>query len=170
MFARPSVAEITERNAQRKEANLRGLAIPSRGLHQGTYEGASTAPAPKSEPRRNPALLEIARGRPCLLLIPAICNHRLDTTVACHSNLSIHGKSLSRKADDVYIVHGCAACHTWLDTSGAPAAQKEAAFMAAHMRQVFEWRLIAVDGSEPERFRNAARWALDQLNATPTPQ
>lgn len=138
-----------------------------RPLRMGTYAGSTTGPAPKTEPQRNAVLLEMARGRPCLILVPGLCNHRLDTTVACHSNSSRHGKAGARKADDQYTVWGCAACHLWLDTSKAEASRKEDTFMVAHARQVLAWRLIAMDHNEPERFRKAARWALERLDATP---
>lgn len=137
-------------------------------LRRGTYAGGTTGPAAKSEPYRDPALLEMARGRPCLLMVPAVCNHRVDTTAAAHSNLAIHGKAGGRKADDCYTVWACAACHIpWLDQGRAPAHVKEQAFMEAHARQVLAWRLIATDPSEPERFRRAARRALEQLGASP---
>jgi len=157
-----------ERNAARKAANLAALLTPNRSLHRGTYEGGTTGPAPKSEAYRDRALLDMAHGRPCLLLVPGVCNHRLDTTVACHSNLSVHGKAGARKADDCYVVYGCWPCHAWLDSGKAPAEQKEQVFMAAHLRQVLAWRQIAADPSEPDRFRRAAQRALEHLNATPT--
>jgi hypothetical protein len=135
---------------------------------RGTYAGGTSGRAVvKPEPYRDSALLEMARGRPCLLLVPGICNHRQDTTVACHSNLSVHGKAGARKADDQFSCWGCAACHEWLDRSGALAAIKEVAFMGAHSRQVLAWRMVAADAGEPERFRRAAQRALERLNATP---
>ncbi|MBL0390550.1 DUF1364 family protein [Ramlibacter monticola] len=109
----------------------------------------------------------MARDRPCLLLVPAVCTHRTDTTVACHSNLGEHGKAGARKADDCYSTWGCAACHAWLDQGPAPARQKRFAFMSGHARQVLAWRQIATDPTEPERFRRAAGRALAHLNATP---
>jgi hypothetical protein len=75
---------------------------------------------------------------------------------------------MALKQSDEYSVWGCAACHDWYDRSGAPRAEKRRAFMAAHLRQVQAWRVIASDPSEPERFRKAAAWALSTLNATPT--
>jgi hypothetical protein len=167
-FARPTAEQRQAQRAAERAANLQALAtVPARSLHPGTYTGGTTAAAPKTEPKRCPALLAMAAGRPCLLLIPGICNHRIDSTVACHSNLSIHGKGKSRKADDHYSVWGCAACHRWLDTGGALAAVTEVAFMTAHARQVLAWRQVAADPGEPEKFRRAARWALEHLNATP---
>lgn len=137
-------------------------------VRRGTYAGTTTGPAPKTEPYRDPVLLEMARGRPCLLLVPGICNHRTDTTVACHSNLSIHGKAGARPADDCYTVWGCAACHIpWLDQGPAPAALKAQVFMEAHLLQVLAWRQIAGSLAEPPRFRHAAARALRHLGAIP---
>jgi hypothetical protein len=125
---------------------------------------ATTVAAPKTEPKRNRALLDMAEGRSCLLRVPGICcdGH----TVACHSNLSIHGKAGARKADDQYSVFGCATCHRWLDQGPASASRKQAVFMAAHVRQVDQWRIIAADKSEPYRLQQAALWALIQLNSS----
>jgi hypothetical protein len=167
-FARPSREAIAAQRAAEKQRNLQALAHPLHKPRAATYANAGEfRPLVKSEAKRCPALLDMARSRPCLLMIPGLCNHRIDTTVAAHSNLSIHGKAGARKADDCYSVWGCANCHLWLDTSKALAAVKEAAFMTAHARQVLAWRLVATDPSEPERFRRAARWAIEQLNATP---
>lgn len=120
---------------------------------------------PKTTAKRKPALLDMAKGKPCLLRIPGICRGGTDTTVACHSNMSIHGKAGARKADDQYSVWGCMACHRWLDQGPAPADVKELAFMRAHVDQVLEWRQIAVgpDG----KAQRAAAWALDELGAWP---
>jgi hypothetical protein len=122
--------------------------------------------AAKSEPKRNPALLEMAKGRECLLCPPGMCRCTPGSTVAAHSNLLEHGKGKGRKADDCYSVWAGFEAHQWLDQGPAPASEKEAAFMKAHLRQVLEWRRVATDPSEPERFRKAARWALTALNAT----
>jgi hypothetical protein len=138
-----------------------------------SYAGTTGPAVPKTAPKRNRALLDMARDRPCLLdvqtrlgLDGSVWCKDTDTTVACHSNLSAHGKAGARKADDCYSVWGCGACHFWLDFSHTSAEQKEAVFMGAHLDQVMEWRRVATDPSEPERFRKAAQWALDALNAT----
>jgi hypothetical protein len=143
-------------------STLRPLQVPS---YAGSTSGRAVA---KSKAYRDRALLDMAENRPCLLLVPGVCNHRVDTTVACHSNLGIHGKAGARKADDCHSVHGCSACHAWLDTDRtAPAALKERVYMEAHLRMVLVWRQVGVDAAEPERFRSAARRALEHLNATP---
>ena len=171
MLTRAAKQFLAQREQHRAERYERiGRQMPPPTLHRAVVGGETRAAAPKSEPDRDPALLEMARGRPCLLMIPAICSHRTDTVVAAHSNLPEHGKSMSRKADDHYSAGSCFACHSWLDQSKAAAAQKLTAFMEAHARQVLAWRLIAMDAAEPERFRRAARRALERLNATPLPE
>lgn len=159
------LAEWKERQAAAREARLRTPLTPAtrRGAYAVTGEFVSL---PKSEPYRDDDLLRMAKDRPCLLMLPAVCNHRTDTTVAAHSNLHEHGKGMGRKADDAYSAWACFSCHLWLDTGKARASDKESAFMTAHARQVLAWRLIAMDTSEPERFRKAAQRALERLNAT----
>lgn len=133
----------------------------------GRYGGKVRPVAAKPQAKRNPVLLEMARGRECLLCEPGYCQCTLGSTVAAHSNLGIHGKAKARKADDQYSVWAGAQAHEALDQGREPRAVKEAQFMAAHLRQVNEWRRIAFDASEPVRFRQAAQWALRELRALP---
>jgi hypothetical protein len=130
------------------------------------YAGSTGPAAPKSEPKRNPHLLAMARGMFCLLLAPGVTEHDRETVVSCHSNESAHGKAGARKADDQYSVWGCFACHQWLDFGPASQDEKRAAFMSAHLRQVEAWRGIA-EFDPFTKDKAAAKWALDQLNATP---
>lgn len=89
----------------------------------------------------NQALRDCAKNQPCMLLVPGVCNRDNSTTVWCHSNLSRHGKGERRKAHDCYAALGCFACHTWLDTGKASAAEKEAVFIAGFERtQLHCWR------------------------------
>jgi hypothetical protein len=119
--------------------------------------------APKSVVHRNRRLLDLARGMPCLLRIEGVCNGRTDTTVACHSNLAIHGKAGARKADDCWSCWGCSACHWWLDRGPADALVKEAAFQAAHRLQMAEWLQQSRDATLAAPYRAAAKWALFRL-------
>lgn len=118
----------------------------------------------KTEPQRNAALLAMARGQRCLLQVPGVCRPDPATTVACHSNQSVHGKAGGRKADDQWHVHGCAPCHRWLDQGPASAAEKVARFAAAHRWMVAIWQDI-VAGMQPAtpRERRAAEWALARV-------
>lgn len=122
---------------------------------------------PKTVEYRNPHLLTLARGMPCLLRVPDVCMGNTETTVACHSNLGVHGKAGARKADDHYSVWGCMACHRWLDQDKRPSYEEKAAtFMAAHARQVLQWRKIAADPGRARRDRDAVQWALQLLSTT----
>jgi hypothetical protein len=161
-FAR-KMTEWLEKKAERKEANLRALLTPTRSLHRGSYETSGTTPEPKTAPKRNAVLLEMARGRICLLMVPGVCTGDVATTVACHSNWQEHGKAGARKADDCYTVWGCVACHSWLDSGKADAQTKRRIFSTAHASQQWLWRRAQQDPIESERFRRAAAWALEQL-------
>lgn len=121
----------------------------------------------KTEPHRNRHLLYMARGQHCLLRVPGVCIGGTETTVACHSNLSIHGKGGARKADDEYHAAGCFACHRWLDQGSADGELKALTFMNAHLEQVGIWRVLAASPGQPPKDRAAAQWALDHLNASP---
>jgi hypothetical protein len=84
-----------------------------------------------------------------------------------HHGRLLPQQSVHPRADDHYSAWGCAACHTWLDQRPAPAARKEAAFMAAHLRQVLAWRALAGAPNTDARDRAAVLWALGLLNAIP---
>jgi Zn-finger protein len=112
---------------------------------------------PKEETGRNATVLEMAQERECLLKIPAACTGYRSTVVACHQN---EGKGMGLKQSDARSVWGCFACHMAYDASGMKRSAKRAIFAAAHARQMDEWQKIANDQSEPERYRRAARWAI----------
>lgn len=131
-------------------------------IKAGVFASASgmAEPVPKSEPKRNRALLDMARGRECLLLAPGVNFHDRATVVACHSNLSIHGKAGARKADDHYSVWGCAECHRWLDQGKASAELRSSYFSDAMWRQIAAWEKVYQDNSESKSVLAAAHWAL----------
>lgn len=119
---------------------------------------------PKTPRKENPALLKMAHGKPCLLRVRCDGSPS-ETTVAAHSNSQKHGKGMGRKADDCYTVWACARCHTWLDSSyNATQEERQAAFEAAHKRQVKAWNDMVFDiGGKDYMDGRVARWALDQL-------
>ena len=53
-----------------------------------------------------------ARGRPCQVMIPGVCQGGTETTVAAH--LDVPG--LNVKAHDIHVAWACYACHDWLHT------------------------------------------------------
>lgn len=95
---------------------------------------------PKQEKLRNATLLGMARGEPCMLQVPGVCNRDSATSVQCHSNLGMHGKGKGTKAHDCFSFSGCSACHFWLDQDKHPSyEEKQAATMLALERQVQRW-------------------------------
>lgn len=62
-------------------------------------------------------LRKYARGKPCMIRQPGICNGDPATTVLCHLRMSgISGMGL--KANDLLASWGCSSCHRWADTNG----------------------------------------------------
>lgn len=64
-------------------------------------------------PFRSARVLRHAKGQPCTLRFPGICDGGGETTVACHVRDS--HKGMAQKASDHSIVFGCASCHRYLD-------------------------------------------------------
>ena len=59
-------------------------------------------------------LTKLARGKPCMIRLPGICNRDPETTVPCHVRMiDVSGAGL--KAPDIFIAFGCAACHAVVD-------------------------------------------------------
>lgn len=71
-----------------------------------------SALAQRREPIRSRKLLDSARGQPCTLQFE-VCNSDTETTVSCHIHDETFGMAM--KADDFDTVHGCHACHMYLD-------------------------------------------------------
>lgn len=62
-------------------------------------------------------LRNYARGMPCMIRMPGVCNGDPDTTVLCHLRMSgISGMGM--KANDLLGAWGCSACHKYVDTHG----------------------------------------------------
>lgn len=127
--------------------------------------GEGITAMPKTVALRNPAIMDMARGRPCLLQAPYTMHHDPATTVGCHGNGSQFEKGAHRKADECFVVWGCFECHSWLDQGSASAHEKERVFHLGMFRQMLAWEQVAASESEPARFRKAAEWALDHLQA-----
>jgi hypothetical protein len=118
----------------------------------------------KHEYYRDEKLLALAEGEPCLLQVAQNClGGEGSTTVACHSNLLIHGKGRSIKADDHHSVWGCHHCHTWLDASSVAYDTKNLAFQEAYKRQLHAWLDLADNITIKPWRREAARRVLTHL-------
>lgn len=118
---------------------------------------------PKSPRKQNRTLLDMARGKPCLIQSP-ICNHDPETTVACHGAGVAAGKGMGYKVSDYLTVHGCSNCNNFTDAyNGATADEKRRAWEAGHVRQIIEWnKIVNLKQGKPKEIA-AAQWALDCL-------
>lgn len=56
-------------------------------------------------------LTKSARGKPCTVRVPLVCNGNSETVVLCHLN----GGGMGMKSNDIHAAYGCSACHAWLD-------------------------------------------------------
>ena len=132
-----------------------------------SFELGETRAAPKSPPGRSQAYRDLARGKPCMLQIPYVCNRDPETTVLAHSNSQSHGKGMGLKADDaIGSVWACYACHCWVDQGDASAAVKELAWRRANERMQVALEEIAASATAKPRDREAARWALDRIRGS----
>lgn len=66
-------------------------------------------PLHKTPPYRNPKLLRLADGMPCMG-----CGKQDGTICMAHSDFALHGKSKDMKAHDCFVAALCHTCHTWL--------------------------------------------------------
>ena len=62
---------------------------------------------------RSSALTGHARGQPCALRLPGICNHLDATTVFAH--LPGIGKGVGSKVSDLHGAFACSSCHDAID-------------------------------------------------------
>jgi hypothetical protein len=58
---------------------------------------------------------KLAKGQPCLIRLPGICNGNPETTVPCHFRLSgISGMGFI--SPEFLIAFGCSSCHAYVDS------------------------------------------------------
>lgn len=58
-----------------------------------------------------------ARGRPCMIRVPAVCNGNPETVVLCHLRM-VGITGMGMKANDLLGAWGCSDCHRYVDTHG----------------------------------------------------
>lgn len=68
-------------------------------------------------------LRKFARGQPCRVRLPGICNGNRETTVLAHIK---HGWYGSIKPPDIIAVHACSACHDVIDRRRGDISVQEA--------------------------------------------
>ena len=59
-------------------------------------------------------LRKLARGQPCFIRVPGVCNGNPETTVLCHVRL-IGISGIGMKVPDALAAFGCSDCHAVVD-------------------------------------------------------
>ena len=59
-------------------------------------------------------LRQFARGKPCMVRIPHVCNHNTETTVLAHIRRA-NVAGMGQKPPDTCAVWACSACHDAMD-------------------------------------------------------
>lgn len=67
----------------------------------------------KNNPIRSRRIREAARGQPCTIRLPGVCNYNDETTVFCHFSYASSGMGM--KPSDLSGAFGCAKCHDAVD-------------------------------------------------------
>lgn len=61
------------------------------------------------------AIRDSAKGAPCLLRVPNVCQRYRDTVVHCHLRMNLVA-GMGMKPNDLLGIRACFACHDWLDS------------------------------------------------------
>lgn len=95
-------------------------------------------------------LRQQARGRPCMIRVPHVCNGNPETTVLCHLRMAgISGMGL--KANDFLGAWGCSACHRYVDTHGIDGRTALLEGMARTQAYLLSFGLVDVHSPEAQR-------------------
>lgn len=119
---------------------------------------------PKKPHTVNPHLRNLARGEICTgLRYGGYCHCDPATTVWAHTNSLSDRKGMGYKASDHLGAFLGSDCHAFFDQGKADAAEKEAFMAAAQARTRDRLQEIAASITGKPWRKNAAQWALDQL-------
>jgi hypothetical protein len=105
-FGRPTPEERAARRAAERTANMRSLLSPNRSLHRGTYQGGTTGPVAKEQPRQHAGYENAVRDLGYCMR----CGWK-GRPQFCHRDM---GKGGSLKTDSREGWPGCDACHSLL--------------------------------------------------------
>jgi hypothetical protein len=158
-----NVTEAREKREQDKARNMASLLLPPRGIHRGVYSVTPHATAaPKHPSSRNANLRRLAEGEACCGCDGRYCDP--STTVWAHTNGLADGKGRGYKAHDHLGAFLGMQCHDMVD--GRAKCDDPALLMAhAQERTANRLREIAASPTLKPWKVEAARWALDQLEA-----
>lgn len=85
-------------------------------------------------------LRQLARGKPCMIRVPGICNRDPETTVLAHVRI-IGISGMGHKAPDIFGAWACSACHDYVDNrrpNSAGAVQRRLDLLEGMVRTQYE--------------------------------
>lgn len=106
---------------------------------------------PKQQPVRSQALRQSARGQPCTMRVPGVCNRDPDTSVLAHPPVDNGGVGTKGNDSDGAIV--CSECHDAIDRRshhGVPREELLECWIRARQETDRIWRemgLLKVEGA-----------------------
>lgn len=87
-----------------------------------------------------------AKGQPCQIRIPGVCNGNPETVVLCHLNQkSLFGCGMGMKVDDRFGAWGCSACHDAVDSRFHVANYQRDEILTMHYEGVFRTQAKLID-------------------------
>lgn len=117
-------------NSQLKRSPIKSKAPIKRGTSK-----------PKSQPVKTSKIRKSAKGQPCLVRVPGICNGNSETTVLAHLN----GAGLGAKAGDHEGAYCCSSCHGWLDGGYAQEGVARDTRDLWHLQGVIRTQRVLID-------------------------
>lgn len=98
---------LTRKTALRSKAPIKARSpINSASPRKSPGKSKLKATAPKTSKIRNSA-----KGEPCLVRVPGVCNGNSTTVVLAHLN----GAGVGYKHQDHKAAYACSECHSWID-------------------------------------------------------
>lgn len=103
-------APLRSKTQMKTKSPLKAKTQMKRGVMQSTGKVQKTSTLKSKRPKTS-KIRQSAKGQPCLVRVPGVCNGNSETTVLAHLN----GGGVGDKAGDHEAAYACSACHEWLD-------------------------------------------------------
>lgn len=87
-------------------------------------------------------LRQSAKGQPCTLQLPEICNHNCETTVLAHIRLGFNA-GMGQKPNDLHALFACSDCHNVID-GRAKGEFEYKDILRGHLRTLDIWQKMGL--------------------------
>ena len=168
-FARPSRADPNQRYSDRMDRTAARMEAVRRAEKPSvSMEGGTRGARPKKPANRSMNLRRLAQGEQCTVKrFDGWCNCQPETTVWAHTNTLSDRKGLGYKGSDAVGFFAGHECHCAIDQGGMDADKAARLVLLAQARTRTRLAEIAASATAKPWKIAAARWALEQIAATP---